>query len=233
MFLLKSKWLRENWLRAITHVGAWLPLIWLAWRWRANALGVDPVTTLNNVTGRTAMLLLLLCLAATPLYIVTGWRQGLAARRALGLYAFLYAALHFANFIALDYGFDWQFILDDGIQTKPYILVGFAALLALTALAVTSTKGWQKRLRRQWTRLHWLIYPSGVLIMLHFFWQAKAAEKVEPLAYALVLGLLLVVRAPPLRKTIIRWRNRSRVAQRVQAAPPERAARTTPPQPTE
>ncbi len=197
----------ELWLRILVHIGAWLPLVWLGWRALNDDLGVEPVVTLNNVTGRAAMILLLLCLSATPLYILTGLHQGLAVRRALGLYAFMYAALHFVNFIALDYAFDLQFILDDGIQTKPYILAGLAALLILLALAVTSTKGWKRRLKRGWTRLHWLIYPTGMLVMLHFYWQAKAAEKWEPLIYAVALGLLLLVRLPPIRKTIVHWRN--------------------------
>lgn len=205
-------WLRENWLRVIVHIGAWLPLVWLCGRAFDNALGVDPVTTINNVTGRTAMLLLLICLSATPLYIVSGLRAGLTVRRALGLYAFLYAALHFLNFVALDYAFDLRFILADGIQTKPYILVGFAALLILIALALTSTRGWMKRLKRNWTRLHWLIYPASFLVILHFFWQAKAAEKWEPLIYAAALALLLGTRAPPIRRAFVNWRQRRRRA---------------------
>lgn len=209
----KENWFFENWLRVLVHTGAWLPLVWLAWRTVRNDLGVDPVVTLNNVTGRTAMILLLLCLSATPLYILFGFRAGLAVRRALGLYAFLYAALHFFNFIALDYAFDLQFILDDGIQNKPYILVGLAALLILVALAVTSTKGWIKRLKRNWTRLHGLIYPAGILVMFHFLWQAKAAEKWEPVLYAALLGFLLIVRLPPVRQRIVKFRNRNRRAQ--------------------
>lgn len=203
---------KQNWLRVIVHIGAWLPFVWLAWNWSHDTLGVDPVTTINNVSGRTAMILLLLCLSATPVCIITDFRQVLKVRRALGLYAFMYAAIHFANFVALDYGFDLQFILDDGIQTKPYILAGFSALLILGALAVTSTKGWQRRLRRNWTRLHWLIYPAGLLVILHFIWQAKAAEKWEPLIYAAVLGLLLLIRLPPIRKSIVGFRNRRVVA---------------------
>ena len=210
--IFSRAWLRENWLRVLVHFGAWLPLAWLGWRALNDDLGVEPVVTINNITGRAAMILLLLCLSATPLYILTGFRQGIRVRRALGLYAFLYASIHFINFIALDYGFDLQFILDDGIQTKPYILVGLTALIFLVALAVTSTKGWQKRLARNWTRLHWLIYPAGMLVMLHFYWQAKAAEKWEPLIYAGVLGLLLLVRLPPLRKLIVNARHRRKSA---------------------
>ena len=173
----KPSWLRENWLRVIVHVGVWLPLVWIVWHAWHNDLGVDPVVTLYNVLGRTAMILLLLCLTATPLYILFGFRKGLTVRRALGLYAFMYAALHFLNFLALDYAFDLHFILDDGIPKKPYIFVGLTALLILVALAVTSTRGWMRRLKRNWTRLHWLIYPTGILFMLHFYWSAKAAAK--------------------------------------------------------
>lgn len=201
-------WLGENWLRVVVHIGVWGPLVWLIWRWMHHQLGVDPVTTLNNVTGRTAMILLLLCLAVSPLCIVFNFRQGLKVRRALGLYAFMYAALHFVNFIALDYAFDLQYILQDGIPKKPYILVGLTALIVLAALALTSTRGWMRRLKKNWTRLHWLIYPAGILVIVHFLWQAKAAEVYEPYAYASVLALLLLVRVPPIRHSIITWRTR-------------------------
>lgn len=201
-------WLRENWLRVIVHVGAWLPLLWLVWRYLNDDLGADPVTTLNNVTGRTAMILLLLCLAATPVYIVTGFSKVIQVRRALGLYAFMYAGLHFFNFIALDYAFDLNFILADGIPKKPYILVGLTALILLLALALTSTKGWMRRLRKNWTRLHWLIYPIGLLVITHFLWQAKAAERYEPLIYAAILAVILLIRVPPIRKQIVETRLR-------------------------
>lgn len=206
--MLEKNWQRENWLRVITHVGAWLPLLWLVWRYFNDDLGTDPVTTINNVTGRTAMILLLLCLSATPLYIVFNFREGIKVRRALGVYAFMYASFHFLNFVGLDYGFDLGFILEDGIPTKPYILVGLTALIILTALAITSTKGWKRRLKKNWTRLHWLIYPIGILVITHFLWQAKAAERFEPLIYATILAVLLLVRVPPLRHRIIAWRTR-------------------------
>lgn len=205
----QKNWLRENWLRVMVHLGVWGPLVWLVWRFWNNDLGVEPVVTLNNVTGRTAMILLLLCLSATPLYILFNFRQAIKVRRALGLYAFMYAGLHFFNFIALDYAFDLNFILQDGVQEQPYILVGLTALLFLVSLAITSTKGWMKRLKKNWTRLHWLIYPAGVLVMIHFLWQAKAAERFEPLVYAAILAFLLLVRVPPLRKRIVEWRTRA------------------------
>ena len=206
--LSRMEWLRENYLRVLVHVGVWGPLVWLIWRTLRDDLGTDPVVTIQNVTGRTAMILLLLCLSATPLYIIFNFRQAIKVRRALGLYAFLYAGLHFINFIALDYAFDLQFILEDGILQKPYIFVGLTALIFLVALAITSTKGWMKRLKKNWTRLHWLIYPIGILVIIHFLWQAKAAERFEPLIYGVVLSVLLLVRVPPIRKQIIEWRTR-------------------------
>lgn len=204
----ETNWLRENWLRVVVHIGVWGPLLWLVWRYFRHELGVDPVVTLNNVTGRTAMILLLLCLSATPLFVIFNFRQALRVRRALGLYAFMYAGLHFINFIALDYAFDIPFIFADGIPQKPYILVGLTALLALGALAITSTKGWMKRLKRNWTRLHWVIYPAGIFVVIHFLWQAKAAERFEPLVYAGILTFLLLVRVPPIRQRIIQLRIR-------------------------
>src|SRR6266496_1972476 len=87
----EKNWLRENWLRVVVHIGVWGPFLWLVLRYFRHDLGVDPVTTLNNVTGKTALILLLLCLSATPLYIVFNFRPGLKVRRALGLYAFMYA----------------------------------------------------------------------------------------------------------------------------------------------
>ena len=117
-------------------------------------------------------------------------------RKALGLYAFLYASLHLLNFVGLDYGFDLGFIAQDALLDKPYILAGLLALLILLPLAITSTRGWMKRLGRNWKRLHQLVYGAGVLAVLHFFWQAKVAERWEPLLYGLALALLLIGACP-------------------------------------
>jgi sulfoxide reductase heme-binding subunit YedZ len=90
----------------------------------------------------------------------------------------------------------------------PYILAGSLALLILTALAITSTRGWMRRLGRKWKRLHRLVYAAGMLAVLHFLWQAKAAEREEPLIYAAVLALLLLVRTPPVRRWLVVQRTR-------------------------
>ena len=190
---------RVNWLWWAVTLAALAPMGWLAWRALAGTLGVDPVNTINNVSGRAAMITLFLSLACTPLNTIFGWRQVLTVRKSLGLIAFAYASLHLLNYIGLDYGFDWSLIAQDAILDKPYILAGSAALVLLIPLAITSTRGWMRRLGRNWKRLHRLVYVVGVLVVLHFLWQAKAVERWEPLLYAGVLALLLVVRVPSLR----------------------------------
>lgn len=199
---------RAHWFWWAVTLAALTPLAWLLWRGWHGALGVDPVNTINNETGRVALIVLFLSLACTPLHILFGVRQVLSVRKSLGLIAFVYAALHLANFLGLDYAFDFELILHDAVLTMPYILAGGLALLILTPLAITSTRGWMRRLGRNWKRLHQLVYAAGVLAVLHFLWQAKAAEQAEPLIYAVVLALLLLVRVPPVRRWLVTQRTR-------------------------
>lgn len=194
--------LRKNWFWWVVTLGALAPLGMLAWRAINNDLGVDPINTINNLSGRAAMITLFLSLACTPLNTIFGFRKALTVRKSLGLIAVAYASLHLLNFVGLDYGFDFGLILQDAVLDKPYILAGSLALLILIPLALTSTRGWMKRLGRNWKRLHRLVYAAGVLVVLHFLWQAKAAERWEPLIYGGVLALLLVVRVPSIRRRL-------------------------------
>jgi sulfoxide reductase heme-binding subunit YedZ len=180
----------------------------LTWRFVTGTLGVDEVNAVYYYTGRAALILLALSLAATPISFIFGYSKALTVRRPLGLYGFLFAALHFTGFLTLDYGLDLNIILMDAILTKPYIVVGLLALLILLALAITSTQGWQRRLRRNWTRLHRLVYVAVLLAALHFFWQAKTPERWEPLIYGVIFTLLLIVRIPPVRQWFVQLRQR-------------------------
>ncbi len=198
--------LQKRWFWLAVNLAAMTPLVWLLWNYAQGQLGVDPVNTINNLTGRTAMILLLASLACTPINTVFGFRKVLTVRKSLGLWAFAYASLHLFNYVGLDYGFDFGLIQQDAVLDKPYILVGAAALTILLLLALTSTRGWMKRLGRTWKRLHRFAYVAGVFVILHFFWQAKAAERVEPLIYGLVLALLLIVRIPSVRRRIVSMR---------------------------
>ena len=204
MVLLGIDWLRSRWLKILVHAGALLPLAWIAWKYARDLFLIDPVREITTLTGRAALILLVLTLACTPVNTLFGFKQALRVRRALGLYAFLYASLHFATFVWLDYGFDLE-LLVEAVFAQRYVVVGFIAGLILLALAITSTRGWQRRLGKNWKRLHRLIYLAGVFAVVHFAWLVKDIR--VPLQYGAVLALLLVVRLPRVRKALSRGRH--------------------------
>lgn len=192
-------------LQAAVHVAAWIPLAWMVWDYYSFNLTANPIQNLTQRTGKAALTFLVLALAATPANTLFGFRQAIKVRRALGLYAFLYAAMHFWIFLAWDYGFSWE-LLKTEIFDKSYILVGAGALTILTALAVTSFRWWMKKLGKNWKRLHKLVYLAGGLVIVHFAWASKGdllslqGDVWEPLAYGLAVALLLIVRIPAVRK---------------------------------
>ncbi len=187
-----------RWYRLLTHVGALVPLAMLLWNYWHNQLTANPIQYITFRTGKTALVLLVLTLACTPVNALFRLPQVLALRRPLGLYAFAYAGMHFLTFIGLDYGFDVR-SLQEAILEKRYALAGFAAFILLVPLAITSTKRWMKRLGRNWKRLHHLIYLAGILAVVHFVWLVKSDVR-EPLAYGAVLVSLLVLRLARVRE---------------------------------
>lgn len=197
--------LKSHWFRILIHIGALAPLAWILWHYWQGLFVVDPIREMTTLTGKTALILLMLSLASTPINTVFGWKQVLRVRRALGLYAFTYAGLHFLVFVGLDYRLDLG-LIHQAIFDQRYVLVGFGAGLILLALAITSTRGWKRRLGKAWKRLHRLVYAAGILAVVHFLWLVKDAQ--EPLRYGLVLGLLLILRIPRVRCTIVRTRRR-------------------------
>ncbi|UCD41718.1 MAG: sulfoxide reductase heme-binding subunit YedZ [Chloroflexota bacterium] len=183
--------------QAAVHIAAWIPLALLVFNWFTNNLTFNPIQALELRTGKYALVLLILALACTPLNTVFGFRQAIKVRRALGLYAFMYASIHFLIFIGLDYQFD-LILLQEAIFEKRYAFVGFAAGLILLALAVTSTRGWMKRLGRTWTRLHKLVYLAGILVIVHYVWLVKSDIRI-PLLYGALVLTLLILRIPAVR----------------------------------
>lgn len=186
--------------KAALHALALAPMALLAWRIRLvwteadiDALGPDPVAAIEHALGLWALRLLLLTLAVSPLRQLTGRPVLLQFRRMLGLYAFAYASLHFAAYLVLDLRGWWTLVFEE-IVKRPYITVGFAAWLLLVPLAITSTRGWMRRLGRRWGQLHRLVYAIGVLAVLHFWWIVKSDYR-EPLLYAAILAVLLGWRA--------------------------------------
>jgi sulfoxide reductase heme-binding subunit YedZ len=147
------------------------------------------------VTGQWGLRLLLLTLAVRPAQRWLGWRWVMPLRRTFGLLAFTYAVLHFATWLVLDQTLNVDAILED-LSKRRYIAVGFAAFLCLVPLAVTSTRGWMKRLGRDWIRLHRLAYVAAGLAIVHWIWLAKA-DLLEPGVHAAILGVLLAARVTP------------------------------------
>lgn len=200
------------WLLIITNIGALFPIAWFAWDfWQGDfSVIVNPFQAATIRTGKPALILLVLSLACTPINSVFGWRQILTIRKTLGLYAFFYVTLHFLIFL-VDNGY-----LNGALQLAPileatfekrFALVGFLSFLILLPLAITSTKGWMKRLKRNWKRLHRLVYLAGFLAIVHYIWLVKSDYR-EPLVYGAILGILLILRLPNLRKPISTFRNR-------------------------
>ena len=179
------------------------PFAWLtcsAFGWLGFSAGVDPVKFLELECGQTALNFIFITLLVTPVRQLAGLAHLVRLRRMLGLFAFFYAALHFTVYVVLDLDFDWH-ILGADIAKRPYITVGFSALVMLIPLAVTSTNRMMRRLGRRWAKLHRLVYVIAMLGVWHFYWQEKVDVR-EPLLYAAVLALLLGYRA------VRAWRQR-------------------------
>ena len=181
-----------NWLKVAVHIGALVPIAMALWDILWGDIGVNPIQEYTLLTGWYALVLLTLSLAVTPLNSYLGWRWAIPLRKLLGLYAFLYASIHFFIFVGLDYGFDLNLIWEN-LTEKRFVLVGFAAFLILIPLAITSTKGWMRRLGKNWKRLHQWVYLASLLVIVHFVWLVKSDIR-RPLAYGAVVVFLLLLR---------------------------------------
>jgi sulfoxide reductase heme-binding subunit YedZ len=155
-------------------------------------LGADPVKRLIHACGITALNLLLITLAVTPLRMLTHWNDLIRLRRMLGLFAFFYVVLHFLAYSWLDMGFDLDTIAHD-IPKRPFALVGFAAFVLMIPLAATSFNRAIKALgAKRWQMLHKLVYATVLLGLLHFFWMKAAKNNfAEVSVYAVIIAVLL------------------------------------------
>ena len=176
-------------LKTIAFLLALVPVGTLAYRTYTNDLGVNPAETLQLGTGGWALKFLVITLAVTPIRRVTGWNRVIQYRRMLGLFSFFYACLHFLTYVVLDKYFAFGEMMADVVK-RPFITAGFVAFVAMLPLALTSTKGWIRRLGRRWQMLHRLIYLSGVAAAVHFVWKVKVAIG-EPVYYAIAIAVLL------------------------------------------
>jgi sulfoxide reductase heme-binding subunit YedZ len=183
-------------IKAVLFVVCLLPLAREAWLVLSGA-EVNPVEFVTRSTGLWTIVWLWATLLISPLKKFSGWGWLLRLRRELGLFSFFYAGLHLVCYLWFDKFFDWHAIGKD-IVGRPFISIGSLAILLLLPLAVTSTDGWMRRLKRNWSRLHWLVYPAAILSVLHFLLEVKR-DITEPLQYTLLLALLLGWR-------VLRWR---------------------------
>ncbi|MGE0580074.1 MAG: sulfite oxidase heme-binding subunit YedZ [Reyranella sp.] len=177
------------WLRLVTLVGLCLPAVELAWRWYNGDLDPRPVTVATHATGDWAVIFLLLSLAMTPARALFDWMPLVQIRRRIGVAAALYAGAHLLIYV-LDQKWNLVVVATEIIK-RFYLTIGFATLLVLAALAITSTDRWQRRLRRNWKRLHWLIYPAAFVALVHFFIQSKVKIGEPAFAAGLFAWLML------------------------------------------
>lgn len=184
------------WLRLVTLIGLCLPALELAWRWYNGDLEPRPVTVATHSTGDWAVIFLMLSLAMTPARALFDWMPLVQIRRRIGVAAALYAGAHFLIYV-LDQKWNLVVVATEIIK-RFYLTIGFVTLLMLVALAITSTDGWQKRLRRNWKRLHWLIYPAAFIAIVHFFIQSKVKIG-EPAFTAGLFAWLMLWRVLPPR----------------------------------
>ena len=178
--------------KVVVFLAALVPLALLIRGAVTGNLGVNPAETIQLETGRWALKFLLLSLAVTPVRRLTGWNVVIQFRRMLGLFAFFYATCHFLSYWSFDLNFAFSAMLGDVLK-RPFIALGFTALLVMLPLALTSTKGWIRRLGKRWAQLHRLVYLSATLAVLHFAFKVKVFTG-DPVWYAIALTVLLGAR---------------------------------------
>lgn len=203
----------------LTHLACALPVLFLLWGLHRGELGSTPLTQLLQITGRSALVILIITLSITPMRRASAliaahirlrhgkrmadWNWLVTLRRPLGLWSFTYASFHLWLYLAFDLGYDWETGWEE-LWSKPYLLVGLVALLLLVPLAATSTKRMMRSLGRHWARLHSMIYLIAVLEVFHFWLLAKHGTY-APLPDTLVLMCLLLYRATLKWGLLSRW----------------------------
>lgn len=179
-------------LRLFLHLFCITPALYLLWSTFMGDLGINPVETLTHFSGEWALRLLLACLCVTPLNWLLSAPWLVSYRRALGDWSFFYACLHLSVYLLFDARFDPGYIFEDVLE-RPYITMGAAAFFLMLPLAVTSNKWSHRLLKRNWVRLHKLVYPAVIAVCIHFIWLVKGFQ-IEPLVYTGILAILLAIR---------------------------------------
>src|ERR1700736_5810359 len=182
-----------RWLKPVIFLACLTPLANLIWRGLHSQLGANPIEAITHSTGDCTLTFLLITLSVTPLRKLTRQYWLIGLRRMLGLFAFFYGTLHLTTYIWLDKFFDVHEMLTD-VAKRRFITAGLTAFVLMIPLALTSTKGWIRRMGgERWQALHRLIYFSAAAGVIHYVWLVKADLK-KPLEYAFVLAVLILYR---------------------------------------
>lgn len=189
----------------IAGVFSFIPLGLVLINYLRNDLTANPIQAATLRTGRTAINLLILSLACTPIRNILGLTSFIKIRKTLGLFAFLYAALHFLIFIGLDFEFNLSWIIDE-IRFKPFIQIGLSALVLLIPLVITSFNKMQGIMGKWWKILHRIVYLAAILVIIHYLMATKG-DILRPIIYAAITFILLILRIPTLNK--IEFQNES------------------------
>lgn len=185
--------LTSKWTKVAVFLACLIPLGVLIWRATQGELTANPIEFVEHWTGDWTMRFLIITLCITPLRKLLKMPQLIRFRRMLGLFAFFYVCLHFSTWVGLDRFFNLSDMWAD-VQKRRFITVGFAGFVLLIPLAVTSTRGWIRRLGgKRWQLLHRAIYLSAIAGVIHYYWLVKSDER-KPLQYAAIVGVLLAWR---------------------------------------
>ena len=194
--------LKSGWAKPVLHLLCLLPFCSLVWAAFNDGLGANPVEKLTLETGQWTLRLLLVTLSVTPLRQWSGQASVTRFRRMLGLYTFFYAVCHFMIWFVFDHALNLGDMFED-ILERPYITLGFSALVTMIPLAATSNRAMIMRLGRRWKTLHQLVYLVVLLGVLHFIWLVKA-DYLEPGIYAMIAVILLLHRVGPIRRRSVK-----------------------------
>jgi len=157
-----------------------------------NELGPEPVDRIINHFGEWTLIFILLTLSMTPLRKITNSLEWIKFRRMLGLFAFFYASIHMLSYVGLDYRFDFEPLINDVLKKK-FIFIGFSAWVLLIPLAITSSDKMVRILKKNWKKLHKLIYVISIFGILHFIWLSKTIF-FKPLIFLIILIILFLIR---------------------------------------
>jgi len=190
--------LKSVYAKPVVHLLCLVPFSALLWATFNDGLGANPVEKLTHETGDWTLRLLLITLSISPLRQWTGQAAFVRFRRMLGLYTFFYGCCHFSIWFIADHSLDLAGMIEDIVE-RPYITLGFSALMLMLPLAITSNQAMIRRLGKKWKTLHQLVYLIISLGILHFVWLVKA-DYLEPTIYAIIALILLVHRVGPMKR---------------------------------